>query len=51
MNIHTLPVLSDRYIRVADKYSDYDKVIFVGHGMVFRCLTYIEKMNPAEIID
>ena len=38
-------------IRVADKYSDYDKVILVGHGMVFRCLTYIEKMNPAEIIE
>lgn len=24
-----------RMIRVADKYSNYDKVIFVGHGMVF----------------
>ena len=40
-----------RMIRVADKYSDYGKVIFVGHGMVFRCLTYIEKMSPAEIIE
>ncbi len=40
-----------RMIRVADKYSNYDKVIFVGHGMVFRCLTYIEKMNFAEIIE
>ncbi|MDO5346780.1 MAG: GNAT family N-acetyltransferase [Lachnospiraceae bacterium] len=27
------------------------KVIFVGHGMIFRCLTYIEKMSPAEIIE
>ena len=40
-----------RMIRVADKYSDYDTVIFVGHGMAFRCLTYIEKMAPAEIIE
>lgn len=38
-------------IHVADQYSDYNKVIFVGQGMVFRCLAYIEKMNPAEIIE
>ncbi len=43
--------MQKRMIRVADKYSDYDKVILVGHGMAFRCLTYIEKMNPAEIIE
>ncbi|MDH8678158.1 hypothetical protein QE109_08365 [Fusibacter bizertensis] len=36
---------------VADKYTDYDKVIFVGHGMAFRTLSYIEQMNPAEIIE
>lgn len=47
----SLSHMRKRMIRVADKYSDYDKVIFVGHGMVFRCLTYIEKMNPAEIIE
>lgn len=40
-----------RMMSVADKYSDYDKVIFVGHGMVFSCLTYIEKMNAAKIIE
>ena len=37
--------------RAADKHADRDKVIFVGHGMAFRCLTYIEKMRPAEIIE
>ncbi len=47
----SLSHMRKRMIRVADKYSDYDKVILVGHGMVFRCLTYIEKMNPAEIIE
>ena len=36
---------------VADRYSDYDKVVLVGHGMVFRCLTYIEKMHPGEIVE
>lgn len=41
----------ERIIHVADQYLDYNKVIFVGQGMVFRCLTYIEKMNPAEIIE
>lgn len=47
----SLSHMRKRVLRVADKYSDYKKVIFVGHGMVFRCLTYIEKMNPAEIIE
>lgn len=47
----SLSHMRKRVIRVADKYSDYNKVIFVGHGMVFRCLTYIEKMSPAEIIE
>ena len=47
----SLSHMRKRMIRVADKYSGYDKVILVGHGMVFRCLTYIEKMNPAEIIE
>lgn len=47
----SLSNMRKRMIRVADKYSDYNKVIFVGHGMVFRCLTYIEKMHPGEIIE
>ena len=47
----SLSHMRKRMIRVADKYSDYEKVIFVGHGMVFRCLTYIEKMAPGEIIE
>ena len=46
----SLASMRKRMRRVADRYSDYDKVILVGHGMVFRCLTYIEKMYPAEII-
>lgn len=36
--------------KVAEKYTGYNKVIMVGHGMAFRTLTYIEKMRPAEII-
>lgn len=47
----SLASMRQRMRRVADRYSDYDKVILVGHGMVFRCLTYIEKMYPAEIIE
>ena len=47
----TLSSMRQRARRVADKYSDYHKVIFVGHGMLFRCLTYIEKMHPAEIVE
>ena len=47
----SLSHMRKRMRRVADKYSDYGKVIFVGHGMAFRCLTYIEKMRPAEIIE
>lgn len=47
----SLSHMRKRVREVADKYSDYEKVIFVGHGMVFRCLTYIEKMQPAEIIE
>ena len=47
----SLSHMRKRMIHVADKYADYDKVIFVGHGMIFRCLKYIEKMAPAEIIE
>ncbi len=47
----SLDHMRQRVLRVADKYSDYNKVILVGHGMAFRCLTYIEKMRPAEIIE
>lgn len=45
----SLSYMRKRMIHVADKYSDYDKVVLVGHGMVFGCMTYIEKMYPAEI--
>ena len=38
----SLSHMRQRIRRAADRYSDYDKVIFVGHGMVFRCLAYIE---------
>lgn len=47
----SLSHMRKRMIHAADQYSDYNKVIFVGHGMVFRCLTYIKKMQPAEIIE
>lgn len=47
----SLSHMRKRMICIADKYSDFDKVILVGHGMAFRCLTYIEKMNPTEIIE
>ena len=51
MKWETLDEVRQRMRKVADKYADYDKVIFVGHGMAFRTLTYIEKMKPAEIIE
>ena len=47
----SLSHMKQRMRRVADKYSDYEKVIIVGHGMALRCLTYIEKLQPAEIIE
>ena len=47
----SLSYMRERMTRVADKYPDYGKVILVGHGMVFRCLTYIEKASAAEIIE
>ena len=47
----TLDEVRCRMRSVADKYADYEKVIFVGHGMAFRTLTYIENMKPAEIIE
>ncbi|BCN31011.1 histidine phosphatase family protein [Anaeromicropila herbilytica] len=40
-----------RMRRVADKYAEYHKVIFVGHGMSLRTLAYIEEMKPAEIVE
>lgn len=51
MKWETLAELRQRIRKVADKYAHYDKVIFVGHGMAFRTLTYIEQMKPAEIIE
>lgn len=47
----TLSQMRQRMRRVADWYSGYGKVIFVGHGMAFRCLAYIEKMEPAQIVE
>lgn len=47
----TVSHMRERMRRVADKYAEYDKVIFVGHGMAFRSLTYIERMRPAEIVE
>ena len=40
-----------RMQRVAEKYAGYEKVIFVGHSMMFEALTGIEHMKPAEIIE
>lgn len=47
----TLSHMRERMRRVADKYAEYDRVILVGHGMAFRCLKYIEKMRPGEIVE
>lgn len=43
----SLSHMRQRMRRAANKYADHEKVIFVGHGMAFRCLMYIEKMSPA----
>ncbi len=51
MKWETLASVRERMKRVADKYSDYNKVIMVGHGMAFRTLAYIEKMAPAQLIE
>ena len=51
MRWETLEEVRKRMRKVADKYANYDKVIFVGHGMAFRTLTYIEQMKPAEIVE
>lgn len=51
MRWETLEEMRIRMRRVADKYADYNKVIFVGHGMAFRTLTYIEQMKSAEIVE
>jgi len=40
-----------RMKKIADKYTDYNNVIIVSHGMALRTLAYIEKMKPAEIIE
>ena len=51
MKWETLEELRQRMRRAADKYADYERVIFVGHGMAFRTIAYIEQMKPAEIIE
>lgn len=47
----TLSSMRKRIRAVADKYADRDKVIFVGHGMAFRTLTYIEELPPGGIVE
>jgi len=47
----TLVDMRKRMRRVADKYSEYEKIILVGHGMALRTLAYIEEMKPAEIVE
>lgn len=47
----TIEAMRKRMRKVADKYAEYEKVIFVGHGMALRTLTYIEQMKPAEIVE
>jgi broad specificity phosphatase PhoE len=47
----TLSSMRKRMIAVADKYADCEKVIFVGHGMAFRTLTYIEELPPGGIVE
>lgn len=51
MRWESLASLRERIKRVADKYADYDKVIIVGHGMVFRVLKYIENIAPGEVVE
>ncbi len=51
MRWETLDSLRCRLRRVAERYADNEKVIFVGHGMAFRTLSYIEQMKPTEIVE
>ena len=47
----TLEEVRKRMRGVVEKYSGYEKVIFVGHGMAFRALNGIEQMQTAEIVE
>ena len=47
----TLEEVRKRMQGVVEKYSGYEKVIFVGHEMAFRSLKCIEQMQPAEIVE
>lgn len=49
MRWETLQEVRTRMRRVANRYVGCNRVIFVGHGMAFRTIAYIEKMKPAEI--
>lgn len=52
MRWETISSVRARMKKVADKYAkDDDCVIFVGHGMALRALTYMEKLKPAEIFE
>ena len=51
MRWETLSSLRSRIKHVADKYTDYNKIIIVGHGMAFRVLKYIKNIAPGEIVE
>ncbi len=51
MNWESLESLRKRVINVVNKYTNYNKVIIVSHGMALRTITFIEEMKPAEIIE
>lgn len=51
MRWESLRAMRQRMRSVADKYAACGSVILVGHGMAFRTLTYIERMNPGEIVE
>lgn len=46
----SLDHMRERIQRVAEQYATMNKVILVGHGMVFRTICYIEQMKPGEIV-
>lgn len=51
MRWETLSHMQGRMRRVADKYSEYDKVIVVGHGMAFQSMAHIANMDYCEIME
>ena len=47
----TISEIRARMKRVADKYAEYNTVIFVGHSIALGTLKNIKKMQPAEIVE